>query len=251
MLMKQKKVKGFTLIEIVIVIAILSVLAMILIPSLVGYVKLAKKKATVVNGKTIYLAAMRCITTDTDANNSFYALNRTKKNAHNVSFEATPEGTITLMTKTYTNKAENINISSLTSKEIKPGDSLATEGNYHLIPVARVDGISHKKGGVGANPTHITNLLNTWTATNSAYQTFVNRLCAEDCMKPSKKDGNSFPLPMPYQDRLDGGGMPLIRWLIMYRYEDPDKVEIWAGDGYKCENGPAYRVYPNPASNYT
>lgn len=241
---KKNKVKGFTLIELIIIIAILSILLMILVPSLIGYVRLAKKKATVANAKTIYSSVIRTFAVNDEAMKSFYNLK------HTVSYEATADGRCLLTTRTYEDTKTNTKISSKGSNQLKPTDKLSSSTNYHIIPVARVDGVSHAKGGEWKNPTHITNLLNTWNATDPAYKTFVDCLNAEDCMKPSQRDGSSFPIKMPYNEREDGGGMPLIRWLVMYSLEDPDSVEIWAGDGYKAENGPAYRVYPNPSCNY-
>ena len=61
---------------------------------------------------------------------------------------------------------------------------------------------------------------------------------------------NDFPVRMPYNERSDGQPAKLIRWLICYRLDNSDQIEIWAGDGHKAENGPVYRVYPDPNSNY-
>lgn len=202
-------------------------------------VKLAKKKATVSNAKTIYMAAMRVIMADDNANAAFYT---TK---HDVRYEATPDGGIVSTVTIYGD------ISNQHSRKFSKKEKLTSADNYRIIVVARVDGIAHDKGGDTKNPTHITHIFNTWDATDSSYRDFVNTLCAEDDVKPYIRDGKYYPLKMPYQGREDGGGLPLIRWLIAYQENDPDQIEIWAGDGYKAENGPAYRVYPNPSSNYT
>lgn len=63
-----KNKKGFTLIELIVVIAILAVLAAILVPSILGYVKEARIAANDANARSIYseLSAKVAMGTETD-----------------------------------------------------------------------------------------------------------------------------------------------------------------------------------------
>lgn len=56
-LLKQRDKKGFTLVEVIVVLVILAILAAILIPSMVGWIDKAKQKSAVVEGRSMLLAA--------------------------------------------------------------------------------------------------------------------------------------------------------------------------------------------------
>jgi len=53
----MKNKKGFTLIEVIVVLVILAIMAAILVPSMVGWINKAKEKTAVVEGRSMLLAA--------------------------------------------------------------------------------------------------------------------------------------------------------------------------------------------------
>ena len=53
----RRYAKGFTLIEVIVVLVILAIMAAILVPSMVGWINKAKEKTAVVEGRSMLLAA--------------------------------------------------------------------------------------------------------------------------------------------------------------------------------------------------
>ena len=75
--LKENK-KGFTLIEMIVVIAIIGILAAILVPSMSGYLSTARDSKKEANARTIYTAAQAAVTsleTSTPVVNGTYTKN--------------------------------------------------------------------------------------------------------------------------------------------------------------------------------
>ena len=56
--MAKYRKNGFTLVELIVVIAIIAVLAAILIPSVMGYIKKSKRSADITSAKAVYDTVM-------------------------------------------------------------------------------------------------------------------------------------------------------------------------------------------------
>ena len=77
--MAKYKKHGFTLVELIVVIAIIGVLAAILIPSMMGYIKKSKRSSDVTSAKTIYDTVMAVLADNEDVRDSFTANNASRE----------------------------------------------------------------------------------------------------------------------------------------------------------------------------
>lgn len=59
--MKENKKKGFTLVELIVVLVILAILAALLIPALTGYIDRAKKKSIIAETRQVVMAAQTIV----------------------------------------------------------------------------------------------------------------------------------------------------------------------------------------------
>ena len=53
----NKKTKGFTLVEVIVVLVIIAILAALLVPGLTGYIDKARNQAAIVEGRQVLMAA--------------------------------------------------------------------------------------------------------------------------------------------------------------------------------------------------
>ena len=82
MFKKLKEKKGFTLVELIVVLVILAILAALLIPALTGYIDRAKRKSIVAETRQAVMAAQTIADED-------YAKNDSTNEAATENFDAT------------------------------------------------------------------------------------------------------------------------------------------------------------------
>lgn len=80
--MKKRSIKGFTLVELVVVIAIIGILISILVPAITGYVRRAKRVSDITSAKVIYGDVVMTLNGDDEAYESFYGKGSSYKSPH-------------------------------------------------------------------------------------------------------------------------------------------------------------------------
>ena len=133
--MKENKKKGFTLVELIVVLVILAILAALLIPALTGYIDRAKKKSVIAETRQAVMAAQTLldeeyakvtdgttITNMTDIKN----LAETKQAPTSVKLD---EGKVVELV--YTNGGKTC-VYSTTGDVTGKGDDTVQEGNYYV-----------------------------------------------------------------------------------------------------------------------
>ena len=212
--MKKKKLKGFTLIEIIVVIAILGILMAILVPSFIGYLRRAKRTSDIASAKEIH---------------------------NNVNHIITENKPITWYSSSGKANVKTNAMQSFYSKSGSSYKNIARGGNskfnkidengkpYTIMPVAVLDATTDSK----------------WKNIDQEQIPFVEELNAQMC-----GSSGTIEIPIKYEPKDDKEGLD--RWFICYRVDDPSRIEIWVGVKYGRNSGdtggsgtPMYRVYPN------
>jgi len=233
----QARVKGFTLIELIVVIAIIGVLAGILVPSLIGYVKRAQKKADVANARQIYNDISAVLYTD-DNKYYCYSVGGSKVDHYWTPYES------------FYSK-EVYNVGSVASY------SSGNAGSAHLRRTINTpDGVKTCEltvkcilDGTGGTKQQ----WNVWKNGNTELLAFTEALNKLEFDNNSNNTNKNAVFNAKIQARTSDEGT-LNRWFICYQNGSPDDIEIWVGSGStgtSWDGNPLYRLYPNPSTEYS
>lgn len=242
-----KKKKGFTLVELIVVIAIIGVLAAILIPTLIGYIDQAKKANDRTIAKSLYDRVQMVLTEDWAAYQAF--------------FYGHTSGEMSCTEDGYCYR----------------GWDRAQPGEYKLVVVCMINGASNADNNEKYYKWHPCNQekqlftamfnKNLGLTINYGEKKYdgYNRVYYEevdgDQMKNYKNMPNNFIYNMKYTDHPNGDHTD--RWLVCYR-QGTKRIEIWAGctAGYQGtghegasqkvygNTSPYCRIYPEPCEDY-
>lgn len=193
--MSKKHLKGFTLLELIIVTAVVGIITSILVPAIITYTRKAAAKNDITNARQIYNSAKNVLAKDPEAYNSFYRQNTMKS---------------------------DVVVSTLSEVE-----------KYKLVVVCKYSAMYMDNDSSG------------WRGENKEAQAFCKAL---------NKDPGFVEIERTASMKLTShsGSNKTNLWLICYRDDDPEHIEIWSGwSNGQNECGPAYRIYPSPDKEYT
>ena len=135
-LLKQRNKKGFTLIELIVVLVIMAILAAAAIPTMMGYVNNAKKSTYLANCRAIYVAGQAAITEARANNVTFSAVDAVINPG--ATTEITWAARVETMTE-MTGLAAKLSVTTTPDKE-KYGITFDAKGNITAINYCYNDG---------------------------------------------------------------------------------------------------------------
>lgn len=234
---KKRNDKGFSLIELIIVIAIMAILAAAIAPALIRYIDKSRKAVDIANAEVIFKAAEMACTTGSDDAQDGWAFVANRKSNDVAYTEVTENGYNVLFDKT-TNK------------------------KYHVACIAWARGVNYNYGG-----TEWQNALFKCTLDNN------NKLAMQytdeflSCLLHDSAKGETYKanqklkfngfseqsIEFRFKKKLVYGQPEC--WMLCINCENYTP-EVWIGD--KNFNGrgtgqlvrPLYRIYPNPCDAY-
>ena len=134
--MKKNNNKGFTLVELIVVLVILAILAAILVPALLGYIDKAREKQITTNAEAAFVAAQAILSEEYGLNHSTTAAVTRAKSATEIKklTDITETFSITTLTcgskKTEGSKTQNVETKHkgfvITSFAYKANNKVAT-----------------------------------------------------------------------------------------------------------------------------
>ena len=132
--MKKQSRKGFTLIELIVVIAVVGILIALLVPTMLGYVRRAKVKNDVSTANNIGKAVVAVMADNDAAQDSFYKHNTTNFNGVTVERSGNPETyDITMVCKIDASASAGNNMSAWYGEDSEAESFVDSLNNSKLI----------------------------------------------------------------------------------------------------------------------
>ena len=224
----RKNLRGFTLIEMVVVITIIGVLAAIIVPSVMNYIRKAQRRVDTANAKQMYSVVMMLL-----ADQDLHTLDQSDKYGNKAFYHDVTNDQSFYLKPSGAPAFDNV--------EVYHGGSNVPE-KYKLQVVAKMTGSSGEWGGKKRYK---------WVSGTDEHRVFVQSLNDTTCGGSGGSfvgDSSQYKWPMKYVSHK--GGYITDQWLICYSNIDY-RVEIWTGNSAKTGNsGPMYRVWPDPCDEY-
>lgn len=139
--MVNRKNKGFTLVELIVVLVILAILAAILVPALLGYIDRAKSQQDLLNAKNVYIAA-QSVASEEYANPTVWSTlpshnGKTYVAITNVSTQGAKQNGTSDFSKAYTRNAKKV-------YDLCDGNSLGEFSAVAVMDHGKVEGVYYR-----------------------------------------------------------------------------------------------------------